>query len=75
VTARRPRPTVTIEPRALDLTTAAAVYALSETTLSNLIAHAGFPHIREGGRVIIPVAQADAWLAARAAGAPLEVAS
>jgi hypothetical protein len=75
VTARRLRPEVTIEARALDLATASAVFALSETALSGLIAHAGFPHIRVGGRVIIPVAQADAWLAARAAGAPLEVAS
>jgi hypothetical protein len=75
VTARRPRPTVTMEPRWVDLTTASAAFGLSETKLSELITHAGLPHLREGGRIILQVAATDAWLAARAAGAPLEVAS
>lgn len=69
VSARRTRPAVSIEPRALDLETAAAVYAISATTLRDLIARDGFPHLRVGQRVVIPVAQADAWLAARATGA------
>jgi excisionase family DNA binding protein len=73
VTARRIRPAVAIEPRALDLATAAAVYAIGENTLRDLIEREGFPHLRVGNRVVIPVAQADAWLAARTTGA--EVAS
>lgn len=69
MTARRTRPVVSIEPRALDLATAAGVYSLSESTLRELIEHEGFPALRVGNRIIVPVAQADAWLAARSGGA------
>lgn len=72
--AKRIRPAVTIEPRALDLATAASVYSFSETTLLNLVEHHGFPCLRVGRRIVIPVAQADAWLADRANGTPIEVA-
>lgn len=69
MTAKRQRPAVTIEARALDLETAAGVYALGETLLRDLIEHEGFPHLRVANRIIVPVAAADAWLAARANGA------
>lgn len=75
MTAKRNRPTVAIEPRGLDLATAAGVYAMSETTLAELIERHGFPCVQIGRRRIIPVAQADAWFAARADGIPVDVAS
>jgi excisionase family DNA binding protein len=68
MTARRAKPDVVIEPRALDLETAARVYALGESTLRELIDHHGFPALRIGNRIIVPVALADAWLAERAGG-------
>lgn len=68
MTARRQRPEVVVEPRALDLETTARVYAIGESTLRDLIEHDGFPHLRIGNRIIVPIAQADAWLAARANG-------
>lgn len=68
MTARRQRPEVVVEPRALDLATAASVYAIGESTLRDLIDHHEFPHLRVGNRIIVPIAQADAWLAARANG-------
>lgn len=74
-TRARTRPELVIEPRALDVATAASVYALGETTLRELIEHHGFPHVRIGRRIVVPVAQADAWMAARSAGSPIEVAS
>lgn len=75
MTATRRRPGVAIEPRALDLETAASVYALGESALRHAIDHLGFPVLRVGRRVVVPVAAADAWLAARAAGEPVERAS
>ena len=68
----RQRPKITIEPRVIDLATAASVYGHSETTLRELAKHHGFPHLRIGRRMTIPVAAADAWFAARANGEPIE---
>lgn len=62
MTATRQRPQLVIEPRGLDIETAASVYAIGESTLRDLIAHHGFPSVRVGGRIIVPVAAADAWL-------------
>lgn len=73
---RRQTPEVVIEPRAIDVATAARVYGLGEGTIRELVDHEGFPHVRVGRRIIIPVAQADAWLAARATvGTAIEAAS
>ena len=69
----RRRPQVSIEPRVIDLPTAAGVYGHSETTLRELAKHHGFPHLRIGRRMTIPVAAADAWFAARANGEPIEL--
>lgn len=63
---------IIIEPRALDLETAAGVYALGQDTLRRLMNESDFPHLRIGHRVIIPVALADAWFADRANGLPIE---
>lgn len=57
---------VAIEPRLLSIPVAAKVYSLSETTLRALIAD-GFPSVRIGHRLLIPVAQADRWIEGRAA--------
>lgn len=72
-TKARVRPLVTIEARALDFPTAAAVYGISETTLRELVDFAAFPSVRIGVRRVIPVAQADAWFADRANGVPVEI--
>jgi excisionase family DNA binding protein len=53
---------VAIEPRLLSIAVAADVYGISETTLRALIADDGFPTVRIGRRVLIPVAQADRWI-------------
>lgn len=70
-TGRRQRPTITIEPRGLDLATAASVYAIGESTLRELVEHHGFPHLKVGRRIVVPVALADAWFAERADGVPI----
>lgn len=57
---------VAIEPRLLSVPVAADVYGISETTLRALIAD-GFPSVRLGRRVLVPVAQADRWIEENAA--------
>lgn len=71
----RARPTVTLEPRAVDIPTAAAIYALSDGTIRDLVEHHGFPHLRIGRRIVIPLAAADRWIADRIDGQPIEAAS
>lgn len=73
MSAKRERPAVSIEPRGLDVATAASVYAIGESVLRELIEHHGFPHLRVGRRIVVPVAAADAWFAERANGVPIEV--
>lgn len=57
---------VVIAPRALDLATAAKVYGVSLDTLAVWRRDEGFPTVKVGRKVLVPVALADAWLAARA---------
>jgi hypothetical protein len=57
---------VAIEPRLLSVPVAAQVYGISETTLRALIVD-GFPSLRIGHRLLVPVAQADRWIEERAA--------
>lgn len=71
----RQRPTIALEPRAVDIPTAAAIYALSESTMRDLVDHHGFPSLRIGRRIIIPLAAADRWIADRVDGHPIEAAS
>lgn len=62
---------VVITPRALDIDTACRVYGVSRDTLAVWRDEHGFPAVRVGRKVLIPVAQADAWLAERVTtGAP-----
>lgn len=57
---------VVVEPRLVSLTTAGQMYGdLSDDTIRKLTKTAGFPHIRIGTRILIPIAAADAWFAAR----------
>jgi excisionase family DNA binding protein len=53
---------VQIEPRLVSVTVAARIYGLSVRTIEQLIADDGFPTVRIGRRVLIPVAQADRWI-------------
>lgn len=57
---------VVIQPRALDIATACQVYGVSRTTLDYWRDELGFPTVKIGRKVLIPVALADAWLAERA---------
>ena len=52
---------IAIEPRLVSVAVAARIYGVSVSTLRDLIAD-GFPTIRIGRRVLIPVAQADRWI-------------
>ena len=56
---------VVITPRALDLDTACKVYGICRDTLATWRRNEGFPTVTVGRKVLIPVAQADAWLAER----------
>lgn len=56
---------VVIAPRALDLATACQVYGISRDTLQVWRNEHGFPTVKVGRKVLVPVAQADAWLAER----------
>lgn len=58
---------VHIEPRLVSTEVAAALYGVSQRTIENLIASEGFPSVRIGRRLLIPIAQADAWVAGRVA--------
>lgn len=55
--------TVAIEPRAVTVEVAATIYGLSESQLRRLIADGVFPARRSRGRVVVIVAEADAWVA------------
>lgn len=58
---------VVIEPRAIGLEVAALVYGdVSAETIRRMQDEEGFPCVRYGTRRLVPVAEADAWLAARA---------
>lgn len=58
---------VVIEPRAIGLEVAAQVYGqVCAETIRRLQDEEGFPCVRYGTRRLVPVAAADAWLAARA---------
>jgi len=58
---------VVIEPRAIGLEVAALVYGdVSAETIRRMQDEEGFPCVRYGTRRLVPVAAADAWLAARA---------
>jgi len=58
---------VVIEPRAIGLEVAAQVYGgVSAETIRRMQDEEGFPCVRYGTRRLVPVAEADAWLAARA---------
>jgi excisionase family DNA binding protein len=51
--------------RALTLDEACRVYGLSRSTIFRLRRDDGFPAVAIGRHVVIPVAAADAWFAAR----------
>ena len=53
---------IAIEPRLVSVTIAARIYGVSVRTIEQLIADDGFPTVRIGRRVLIPVAQADRWI-------------
>ena len=58
---------VVIQPKALGLEVAALVYGgVSAETIRRMQDEEGFPCVRYGTRRLVPVAEADAWLAARA---------
>lgn len=57
---------VVISPRALDIDTACQVYGVSRDTLEVWRRDHGFPTVKVGRKVLVPVALADAWLEARA---------
>lgn len=58
---------VAIEPRLVSTTIAARIYGVSERTIEHLISTEGFPCVRLGRRLLVPVAKADAWIEGRAA--------
>lgn len=59
--------TVAIEPRLVSTEIAGRIYGVSQRTIEQLIADDGFPCVRIGRRLLVPVAKADRWLEERAA--------
>jgi len=57
---------VAIEPRSVGLEVAAQMYGISADMLVDLQDQHGFPLLRIGRRRLVPVAAADAWIAAEA---------
>jgi hypothetical protein len=53
---------VRIEPRAIDVDVACLVYGVSRSTLDEWRTE-GFPVVKIGHKVLVPVDQADAWTA------------
>ncbi len=65
---------VMVEPRSVGLEVAAEMYGLSADTIARLQDAGRFPVLRVGRRRLVPIAQADAWVAAevaRQAGQPV----
>lgn len=61
------RVVINIEPRLVGTEVAAAIYGVSQRTIEKLIADEGFPSVRIGRRLLVPIAQADEWISGRAA--------
>jgi excisionase family DNA binding protein len=59
---------VHVEPRLVSTEIAGRIYGVSARTIELLIADDGFPSVRIGRRLLIPIAQADAWIATRTGG-------
>lgn len=57
--------TIAIEPRVVGLEVAAGMYGISADQITELQRVDGFPFVLIGRRSLVPVAQADAWFAAR----------
>ena len=55
---------VVVEPRLVSTEVAARMYGVSQRTIELLIESRGFPSVRIGRRLLVPVARADAWVAA-----------
>lgn len=63
----RRRVTIQIEPRLVSTEIAAGIYGISARLIEKLIADDGFPSVRIGHRLLVPIAQADRWIESRSA--------
>lgn len=59
---------IAIEPRLINTRLAAEIYGgVSQRFIERLIAEEGFPSVRIGRRILVPVAKADRWIEERVA--------
>lgn len=62
---------VLVEPRLVSLTTAGKMYGdISADYVAQLQDEQGFPLVKLGRRRLVPIAEADAWFAARRQAVP-----